>query len=73
MGLVESQGPMPSFRDKVGLGLFMGLRPMRKHVIMHRDECSLSSLKERGTLDFQGQRFSYKRTFMENPNPNRSI
>ena len=51
MGLVESQDQKPSLRNKVGLSLFMGLRPMRKHVITHGDACSLSSLKERGTLD----------------------
>ena len=50
-GLVESQEQKPSLRDKGSLSLFMGLRAMRKHAITHRDECSLSSLKERGTLD----------------------
>ena len=29
----------------------MDLSPMREHVIMRRDACGLSSLKERGTLD----------------------
>ena len=47
MRLVESQGPKPSLRDKVGLGLFMGLRPMREHVITHKDACNISSLIER--------------------------
>ena len=51
MGLVESRGPKPSLRNKVGLGLFMGLRPMKEHVITNRDACSLSSLNERGSLD----------------------
>ena len=46
----------PSLRDKIGLGLFMGLRPMREHAITHRDACSLSSLKERGTLDISRER-----------------
>ena len=43
-------------RDKVGLGLFIGLRPMREHAITHRDGCSLSSLKEKGTLDISRAR-----------------
>ena len=38
-------------RESVGLSLFMDLSPMREHVIMRRDACGLSSLKERGTLD----------------------
>ena len=50
-GLVESRDLGPSLRDKVGLGLFMGLVFIKEHAIMHRDVCSLSSLKERGTLD----------------------
>ena len=49
--LVESCDQNPSLRDKEGLGLFMGLKPMREHTIMHRDSCSLSSLQERGFLD----------------------
>ena len=50
-GLVESRDLGPSLRGKVGLGLFMGLVVIKEHAIMHRDVCSLSSLKERGTLD----------------------
>ena len=49
--LVESRGQKPSLRERVGLGLFMGLRPMREHTITHREACSLSSLKESGILD----------------------
>ena len=33
------------------LGLIFGLRLMKEHFIAHRDACSLSSLKVRGTLD----------------------
>ena len=51
MRLVKSQVRRPSLRESAGLGLFMGLRPMREQAIMHRDACNLSSLKERGTLD----------------------
>ena len=43
-------------RDKVGLGLFMGLKPMREHTITHREACSLSSLKERCFLDISRAR-----------------
>ena len=50
-GFVESWYQKPSLRDEVGLGLFIGLRAMREHVVTNRDPCSLSSLKERGTLD----------------------
>ena len=50
-GLVESQDQDPTLRDKEGLGLFMGLRAMREHAITHRNVFSLSSLKEKGTLD----------------------
>ena len=49
--LVEFWDQKPSLRDKEGLGLFMGLKAMREHVITHGDACSLSSLNERGTLD----------------------
>ena len=42
--------------DKAGLVLFIGLRPMREHAIMHKDVCSLSSLIERGTLDISRAR-----------------
>ena len=48
--LVESRDQKPSLRDKVGLGLFIALRAMREYAITHRDACSLSSLKEMGTL-----------------------
>ena len=48
---MESRDQNPSLRDKVGLGLFMGLRAMTEDAITHRDVCSLSYLKERGTLD----------------------
>ena len=51
MGLVESRFLRPSLREIVGLGLFFGLRPVKEHAIMHRDACSLSFLKVRGTLD----------------------
>ena len=64
---MESQDQKPLLRDKVGLILFMDLRLIREHTIMHRDACSLSSLKEMGPWIFQGQGFSYKMTFMENP------
>ena len=50
-GIVESRDQELSLRDKVSLGLFMSLRPIREHAITNRDACSLSSLKERGTLD----------------------
>ena len=55
-GLVESRDQKPSLRDKVGLSLFMGLRAMREHAIMHRDAYCLSSLKEKGTLDISRAR-----------------
>ena len=45
----------------------MGLMPMRKHAIMHKDACNLLSLQERSFLTFHELRFFYKRTFMENP------
>ena len=51
MGLVEPWDQKSSLRDKVGLGFFMGLKPTREHAIRHKDICSLSSFKERGTLD----------------------
>ena len=41
MGFVESRDQKLPIRDKVGLGLFMGLRPMREHAITHRDVCNL--------------------------------
>ena len=44
----------------------MGLRTIREHAMMHRDVCSLSPLKEMGTLDIARAKVSYKRTFMEN-------
>ena len=50
-GLVESQEQGTSLKNKGGLELFMGLRAMMEYAIRHRDTCSLSSLKERGTLD----------------------
>ena len=37
MGLVESWVRKLSLRESVGLGLFMGLKAMREHAIMHRD------------------------------------
>ena len=66
---MESRDSKPSLRDKVGLGLFMGLRLMKEQAITHRGACSLSSLKKRATLDILRQGFSYKRTFMKNLNP----
>ena len=36
-GLVESRDQNLSLRDKVGLGLFMDLRPMREYAITHKD------------------------------------
>ena len=46
IGLVDSHNQKGPLRNKKkGLGLFMGLRPMRVHAIMHRDVCSLPSLK----------------------------
>ena len=57
MGFVEFWDQKPSLRDKVGLGLLMGLRAIREHTITHRDGSSLSSLKERGTLDISRVRF----------------
>ena len=50
-GLVESWKQESLLRDREGLGLIMGLRAIREHVITHRYVCSLSSLKERNTLD----------------------
>ena len=49
MGLVESRDQKPSLRDKEDFGLFMGLRAIREHVIMHGDACNLSFFKERGS------------------------
>ena len=49
MGLVESRHQKPSLRDKEDFGLFMGLRDIREHVIMHGDVCNLSFFKERGS------------------------
>ena len=54
--LVESRDQKPLLRDKVYLGLFMGLRHMRIHVIKNKDACSLSSLKEMDTLDISRAR-----------------
>ena len=51
MGLVESRVRRLSLREIAGLVLFFGLRPVKEHVIAHRDACILSSLKVRGTLD----------------------
>ena len=69
MGLVKPQDQKPSLRDKVGLGLFMGLRPMREHTITYRDACSLSSLREMGFLDISRARVSLiNRTLWRNPN-----
>ena len=56
MGLVESWDQKPLLGDKVGLGLFMSLRHMRIHAIMHKDACSLSSCRERGFLDISRAR-----------------
>ena len=56
MRLVESRDQKHSLRDKVRLGLFMGLRAMRDHTITHRDMCSLTSFKERGILDISSIR-----------------
>ena len=44
-------GHSPLLREIAGLGLFLGLRPIRKHTLTHKDACSLSFLKVRGTLD----------------------
>ena len=55
-GLVESQDQKPSLKDKVGLGMFMGLRAIREHAITHIDACSLSSIKDRSTLDISRER-----------------
>ena len=51
MGLVESQVQRPPLKGSAGLGLFMGLGPMREHAITHRDAYSLSSLNERATIN----------------------
>ena len=51
MGLVESRVRKPLLKEIADLGLFFGLRPMKEHVILYRNACSLSSLKVRGTLD----------------------
>ena len=51
MGLVKSRDHRPSLREIAGLGLFLGLRPTKEHTITHRGVFSLSSLKEKGTLD----------------------
>ena len=48
---MESQDQKSSLRDKAGLVLVTGIRPMREHVISYKDECNLSSLRERGILD----------------------
>ena len=48
---MESWVRRSSLRESADLGLFMALRPMREHAIMHRNTCSLSSLIESGTLD----------------------
>ena len=50
-GLVESGDHRPLLREIAGMVLFLGLRSMKEHFITHRDTGSLSSLKERGTLD----------------------
>ena len=57
MGLVEYWDQKPSLRDKVGLGLFIGLRSKKEHVITHKEACILSYLKKRGTLDILRVRF----------------
>ena len=68
--LVESLDQKPLLRDKVGLGLFMGLRAMREHTIKHRDAWSLPSLKERSTLHISRARvFLINRTLWRNSNP----
>ena len=54
--LMEPWDQKPLQRGKVSLGLFTGLRAITKHAIMHRDACSLSSLKERKTLDISRAR-----------------
>ena len=54
--LVESRDLKTSLRDKVGLGLVISLRAVREQVITHRNMCSLSSLKERGTLNISRAR-----------------
>ena len=38
------------------MGLFFDLRLVKEHVIAHRDACSLSSLKVRGTFDISQAR-----------------
>ena len=55
-----SRDQKPPLIDKVGLGLFMSLKPTREHAIMHRDACSLSYLKGGAFWTFQGLGFSYK-------------
>ena len=42
-GLLGTKGPIK--RLKEGVGLFIALQPMRVHATMHRDVCSLLSLK----------------------------
>ena len=65
---MESRDQRPLLREKAGLVLFLGLRPMREHAITTR-ECVAYHLLKRGALyTFHELRFSYKRKFMENPN-----
>ena len=53
---MKSQDQKSSIRDKAGLVFVMGIRSMREHTIVHKDECNLSSLIERGTLDISRAR-----------------
>ena len=54
--LIEPRDQKSLLIGKVSLALFMGLRAIREHDIMHRDSYSLSSLKERRTLDISRAR-----------------
>ena len=56
MRLEESRVRRLSLRENAGLGLFMGLRPIREHYITHKDTCSLLSLIENGILDISRAR-----------------
>ena len=50
--IIGIQGLKALTKRECKLGLVHGLlRLMREHTITHRNVCSLSSLKERGTLD----------------------
>ena len=45
----------------------MSLRPMREHAIIHKDACSLSSLKEMGILGISRARVFLYKDFFEKP------